>query len=319
MFVSAYGVYLPRKRISVDDIAKFAGTKNRTGISELAVPGLDDDSISMAINSARIALDEFNIKPEEIDAVVFGTNTNPYSNKSVAPIIVEALELNDDVQTFELSCGIRTGIRSLILGYMLSRTFKNILCITSESSRIDKAQIMDVLPSSGSVAFVISQNGFANIKNPISFNREFLDLWSRNGREYFFDRRSLRHTYDESFDELFRRIGGNDYDTLIIYVPDISTGLRLLKQMKIEQEKVAKGMVLPLVGNTFSVSPLLGLTKAFEDGARNILIACCGSGGGDAVTIEVKNFTKTKLFYQQLNDKQKIGVYEFLNLMEVCV
>ncbi len=317
MHISAYGVYIPRKRIKVDDFAAFIGEKNRSGVIELAVPAQDDDAISMAINSAKIALSEFNVNPKDIDAVVFGTNTSPYSNKSTIPILIEALGLSDNVQTFELSCGMRTGLKSLILADILAKTFQNVLCVVSECFRITRKQILDLLPSSGSVAYVISQNGFADLKHVASFNKEFLDMWSFNSQEYFFDRRSLRYTYEDVYTELFRRIGDVNCDTLIAFVPDISTGARLLKRLKIDQEKVKKGLTIPLIGNMFSVTPLLGLAKALEDGGRRVLVTCCGGGGGDALIVDVEKVPKVKVFYQQLNDRHYISTYEFLNLMEV--
>lgn len=316
MYISAYGAYIPRKRIKMSDFASFVG-KRSAGAVELAVPSQDDDSVSLAVNSAKNALDGSNIDPKDIDAIVFGTTTSPYLNKSTIPIIVEGLGLNDEVQTFELCGGIRTGMRSLLLAETLAKNFQNVLCVVSECIRVDRNQILDLLPSAGSVSFVVSQNGFAEIRHLASFCKEFLDIWSTNNQEFLFDRRSLRYTYEEAYSELFNRIENENYDTLIAFAPDVSTGARIIKKLKIDQEKVARGAVMPLIGNMFSVTPLLGLVKALEEGGKRILVTCCGSGGGDAVMVDVKSAPDVKVFYQQLNDRKHISVSEFLNLMEV--
>ncbi len=318
MFISAYGVYIPRKRVKVDELVKYVtGFDISLGVSELAVPALDDDSVSMAINSAKSAIEEFSVDPESIDALVFGTNTNPYVNKGLASIIIEALDLRDDIQTFELSCGLRTGIKTLVLGDMLLRSFKNVLCVTSECVRVKVGEsIAELIPSSGSASFVLSQNGgFASMKHLATFNREFLDIWSCDGREYFFDRRSIRHTYERAFAELMERVGNVEYDTLVAQVPNTYIGMKLLRKMGVGMEKVMKGMTLTMLGNMFSVSPLIGIAKAFEDGASKIVVASCGSGGGDALAIDVAEQPEKKIFYQQFNDREYIDMREFLRLM----
>ena len=73
--IIGYGAQIPRRRIKVEEIAKVWGAdapsyKQGLGLREKSVPGLDEDSITLAVGAARNALARAQIDPQDIGAVV---------------------------------------------------------------------------------------------------------------------------------------------------------------------------------------------------------------------------------------------------------
>jgi hydroxymethylglutaryl-CoA synthase len=79
--IITYGVYIPRYRIKVEEIAKVWGANasditGGLGVFEKSVPDLDEDTATIAVEAARNALLRRHIDPEKIGAVYVGSESN---------------------------------------------------------------------------------------------------------------------------------------------------------------------------------------------------------------------------------------------------
>ena len=68
--IITYGVYIPRYRIKVEEIAKVWGANasditGGLGVFEKSVPDLDEDTATIAVEAARNALSEAGYRPGE--------------------------------------------------------------------------------------------------------------------------------------------------------------------------------------------------------------------------------------------------------------
>ena len=77
---------------ALEDIAWDAYAKGRKApITEKAVPGLDEDVITMSIEAARNALARAEVDPSEIRAVWVGSESHPYAVKPTSTVVAEAI------------------------------------------------------------------------------------------------------------------------------------------------------------------------------------------------------------------------------------
>ena len=65
--IVGYGAYVPRYRLPAKEVARiWTGGKGGLPIKEKAVPGLDEDVITMSIEAARNAMKRAQIDPTEL-------------------------------------------------------------------------------------------------------------------------------------------------------------------------------------------------------------------------------------------------------------
>ena len=94
--IITYGVYIPRYRIKVEEIARVwnanaADISGGLGVFEKSVPDLDEDAATIAVEAARNALLRRKINPKDIGAVFVGSESHPYAVKPTACTVGEAI------------------------------------------------------------------------------------------------------------------------------------------------------------------------------------------------------------------------------------
>ncbi|MEW6094093.1 MAG: hydroxymethylglutaryl-CoA synthase, partial [Chloroflexota bacterium] len=81
--IIGYGAYVPRYRLPAREVARIwtGGRASGLPIKEKAVPGLDEDVITMSLEAVRNAMKRAGIDPAEIRAVWIGSESHPYAVK----------------------------------------------------------------------------------------------------------------------------------------------------------------------------------------------------------------------------------------------
>ena len=79
--IVGYGAYIPRNRITVEEIAKVWGAdapsyKRGLMLEEKSVPSPDQDTITMSVEASKNALKRANINPLEIGALYIGSESH---------------------------------------------------------------------------------------------------------------------------------------------------------------------------------------------------------------------------------------------------
>lgn len=89
--IIGYGAYVPRFRLPAKEVARvWTGKTGGLPIKEKAVPGLDEDVITMSIEAARNAMARAQIDPTELRAVWVGSESHPYAVKPTSTLVAEA-------------------------------------------------------------------------------------------------------------------------------------------------------------------------------------------------------------------------------------
>ena len=88
--IVGYGAYVPRYRLPAREVARvWTGGKGGLPIKEKAVPGLDEDVITMSIEAARNAMKRAQIDPTELRAVWVGSESHPYAVKPTSTLVAD--------------------------------------------------------------------------------------------------------------------------------------------------------------------------------------------------------------------------------------
>ncbi|MDB4835169.1 ketoacyl-ACP synthase III [Cyclobacteriaceae bacterium] len=168
--IAAVGHYTPEKTVTNNHLSKIMNTSDewiseRTGIKErhYMTEGVDTTS-NMGTKAARIALERANLKPEDIDLIVFATLSPDYYFPGSGVLTLRELGLkNTPTLDIRQQCaGFIYGL-SVADQFIKTGMYKNILLIGSEiQSKLlehsDRGRNVSVLFGDGAGAVILTQS-----------------------------------------------------------------------------------------------------------------------------------------------------------------
>ncbi len=190
--ILSWSAYLPYRRLDRTQIAPFVGQGGGKGTRTVA--SFDEDSTTMAVEAARLALRGRDLVPAQL---LFATSFPAYADKSNASAIHAALRLPAPVPAFDLGSSVRAAAGGLLLG--LSGSVDTALVVS--------ADVRTGLPGSGeesaggdaAAAFVVGDDSagpvVAEFLGSASVTEEFVERWRAPG-----DLRT--RVWDEKFSEI---------------------------------------------------------------------------------------------------------------------
>jgi 3-oxoacyl-[acyl-carrier-protein] synthase-3 len=104
------GIYLPEAVLTNQDLEKLVDTTDawiveRSGIRERRIAAPEEDSVTMAVNAGRQALEAAGIAPEQLSYIILGTNTPAHFFPAGAIRVQEELGLGGKAAAFDLQAG----------------------------------------------------------------------------------------------------------------------------------------------------------------------------------------------------------------------
>lgn len=103
--ILGYGAHVPRHRLDRAAISEALGVQGGKG--SRAVAGFDEDTVSMGVEAARVALRGL---PGPIDALCFSTVEPPYSDRTNATTVHAALDLPATVPVSDRNGSVRSAV-----------------------------------------------------------------------------------------------------------------------------------------------------------------------------------------------------------------
>jgi hydroxymethylglutaryl-CoA synthase len=304
--IVSYGVYIPRYRIKVEEIAKVWGANANSIIDglmvyEKSVPDMDEDTITIAVEAARHAINRAGINPEKIEAIYTGSESHPYAVKPSSTVVAEAVGATPDLTLadFEFACKAGTAAIQTCMGMVDSDMIELGMAIGSDVSQGAPGDALEYTAAAGGVAYIIGKkNLIANIESTYSFTTDTPDFWRREGMPY--PEHGGRFTGEPGYFKhvtsaaqgLMKRMGTkpSDYDYAVFHQPNGKFPTRVAKMLGFTNEQIKPGLVVPRLGNTYSGSCMMGLAATLDIAKPEdrIFMTSFGSGAGsDAFSFEV--------------------------------
>ncbi|NCP85798.1 MAG: hydroxymethylglutaryl-CoA synthase [Anaerolineae bacterium CG_4_9_14_3_um_filter_57_17] len=301
--ITGYGAYVPRYRIPAREIARvWAGGKGGLPIKEKAVPGLDEDVITMSIEAARNAMARAQIDPQELRAVWVGSESHPYAVKPTSTVVAEAIGAVPHIQAGDWEFACKAGTEAIVaaIGFVGSGMAEYALAIGMDTAQGKPGDALEYTAAAGGAAFVLgpAENGLATINATYSYVTDTPDFWRREYQKY--PEHGVRFTGEPAYFQhilsssrtLMEELGvsAKDYRWAVFHQPNAKFPQRAAQMLGFTPEQTAPGLLSPVIGNTYSGASIIGLTAILdiaEPGDR-ILLASFGSGAGsDAMDITV--------------------------------
>ncbi len=311
--VHGWGAYIPIYRLPMAEIARIWGWHPEQykglAVDEKAVAGPDEDSLTMGYEAARNAIARAQVRPREIEAVFFGTESKPYAVKPSATIIAEALGITPMTMASDLEFACRAaseGMRALT-GMVSSGLIKYGLVIGSDTAQANPGDVLEFTAASGAAAFVVGpeKGAAAIIEDSATFVTDTPDFWRRSGEPYplhgegFTGEPAYFYHIESAVKALFERTGlrPSDFKYAIFHQPNGKFPVKVGQDLGFTLDQLKEGLVTPMIGNTYNASALMGFAKVLDKAkpGDRILLAPFGSGAGsDAYSILVTDAVETK-------------------------
>jgi len=316
-YIKATGRYLPPRVIKNTDLEKLMDTsdewiRTRTGIEERRFVEEGMGNYEMAYYASVEALKKANMKPEEIDLIIFATLSPDYTFPGSGVLLQDKLGLETTP-----ALDIRTQCTGFIYGlsiadqYIRTGTYKNILLVGSEihSTGLDLStggRDVAVLFGDGAGAAIISatdeergvlsthlhsQGKYAKelwIEAPGSiYHPRITHQMIDEGRHYpkMNGRAVFKHAIQRMVEAVYEALNANnfkisDIDLLITHQANLRISKAVQEYLNLPDEKVYNNIMK--YGNTTAASIPIALDEAIEKGIlkEGMLVCLTAFGSG---------------------------------------
>ncbi len=301
--IVGYGAYVPRYRLPASEVSRvWTGGKGGTPVKEKAVPGLDEDVITMSIEASRNALARAGISAELLRAIWIGSESHPYAVKPSATVVAEAIGASTHIQAgdWEFACKAGTEAMVAATGLVGSGMADYALAVGMDTAQGQPGDALEYTAAAGGAAFVLgpAEQSLAVIEASYSFVTDTPDFWRRADAKY--PSHGQRFTGEPAYfkhistagSTLMEQMGTTaaDYTYAVFHQPNTKFPQRAAEMLGFTPEQIKPGLLVPVIGNTYAGAALIGLTATLDvakPGDR-ILVVSFGSGAGsDAFSIHV--------------------------------
>ena len=301
--IVGYGAYVPRYRIKAAEIARVWGAGDGgLPIDEKAVPGLDEDVISMSIEAARNALLRAQIDPQELGAVWVGSESHPYAVKPSSTVVAEALGATPLVSAgdWQFACKAGTEAMQAGVGYIGSGMVNYALAIGADTAQGRPSDALEYTAGAGAAAFILgrAEESVAILEASLSYVTDTPDFWRRpyqhypeHGNRFTGDPAYFHHSVTAA-ERLLAQMGRTpaDYAWAVFHQPNVKFPTKAATTVGFKPEQIAPGLLVGSIGNTYAAASPIGLTAILDvakPGERILLVSFGSGAGSDAMSFVV--------------------------------
>jgi hydroxymethylglutaryl-CoA synthase len=302
--IIGYGAYVPRYRLPATEVSRiWTDGEGGVPIKEKAVPGMDEDVVTMSIEAARNALRRAGIDPSQLRAVWVGSESHPYAVKPSSTLVAEAIGAVPHVQAADWEFACKAGTEAMVaaMGFVGSQMADYALAIGMDTAQGRPGDALEYTAGAGGAAYIIgpAENALAEILYSYSYVTDTPDFWRREYQKYpehgqrFTGEPAYFKHITEAATALLEMSGTTpaDYQYAVFHQPNTKFPQRVASQLGFSKEQIAPGLLVPVIGNTYAGAAMIGLTATLDvaqPGDRILLVSFGSGAGSDAFAIEVK-------------------------------
>lgn len=301
--IIGYGAYVPRYRLPAREVAR-VWNEGAAGlpIKEKAVPGLDEDVITMSVEAARNAMARAAVPPDEIRAVWVGSESHPYAVKPTSTLVAEAIGAAPHVQAADMEFACKAGTEAMVaaIGLVGSGMARYALAIGMDTAQGKPGDALEYTAGAGGAAFLLgpAEESLATLDGSFSYVTDTPDFWRReyqrypeHGQRFTGEPAYFKHI-TEAAQALMAAKGttAKDYRYAVFHQPNTKFPQKVAAMLGFNKEQIAPGLLVPIIGNTYAGAAIIGLTATFdmaEPGDRILMVSFGSGAGSDAFDITV--------------------------------
>lgn len=320
--IVSYGTYIPKYRVRIAEIAEFwqrdgGSVVKALGLEEKSVPAIDEDSVSLAVESAYIALINNPNSLKKIEAVLIGSESHPYAVKPTSTTVAEILGISKNYlgADTQFACKAGTAALQLVAGLIESGQIKEGLAIGSDTAQARPGDALEYTAASAAGAFILGkENIIARIVDFTSYSTNTPDFWRRDGQKYpshggrftgepaYFD-----HVISASMNLLNKsKLKPSDFTYAVFHMPNSKFPKDVAKRLGFSKDQLQKGLIVESIGNPYSASSFVGLAAVLDIAKPGQKIFVCSYGSGSGSDSFIFEITENILKYQ-INNKNKVA------------
>ncbi|MCL5675527.1 MAG: hydroxymethylglutaryl-CoA synthase [Patescibacteria group bacterium] len=334
--IVGYGVYIPKGRIKTSEIARVwkkeaSDLEHSLGVLEKAVAAIDEDAVTLATQAGKDAIFMSGVNPQEIEAMLVGSESHPYAVNPSSTIVAEALGFSNSYLAADLEFACKAGTAGLIFvaGLVEAGKISLGMAIGSDTAQAKPHDVLEYTAGAGAGAYLLgTKNILANILDYTSFSSDTPDFWRREGMRYpshggRFTGEPAYYTHILGAAEALltkTKTKPSDYDYCVFHSPNGKFPQAIYSRLGFTPEQFKPGFIVDKIGNPYSASSLLSLASVLEIAKpkQKIFLVSYGSGAGsDAFALETTNLlpkarTKTKQISWFINNKNYLDYIQLL-------
>src|SRR5487761_1685572 len=311
--IEGYGAYIPCYRLPTAEISRVWHGGGSGANREKSVASSDEDTTTMAVEAARVALNMAGVGTN-VGAIFVGTESKVYAVKPTSTVVAQALGCHSVLAAdFEFACKAGTEAMQVISGLVGSGMIEHGLACAIDTAQGRPGDELEFTAASGGAAYVIgraSRNSIAKILGSVTYVSDTGDFWRRQGEQYprhlsrFTGEPAYFHHVETAVRNLFAEfnVKPSDFEYAVFHQPNPRFPEEAATRLGFTMKQIETGLLNPVIGNTYSGSSPLGLAAVLDvakTGDR-ILLCSFGSGAGsDAFIIEAQ---------ERLAERRKQGI-----------
>ena len=215
------------------------------------------------------------------------------------PTLWQTMTRRFDPMTGFLS--IRRGpIRLAAIGLVGSSMADYALAIGMDTAQGRPGDALEYAAAAGGAAYLLgpTDDSLAIIESSYSYVSDTPDFWRRAYQKY--PEHGQRFTGEPAY---FKHITSaaetylqatqttaQDYTYAVFHQPNTKFPTRVARSLGFTQEQIAPGLLLPMIGNTYSGAAIIGLTAILDvaqPGDRILMVSFGSGAGSDAIGLRV--------------------------------
>lgn len=343
--IISYGIALPYKRLKVDEIIELwhnmhlEDVKVKMGVLERGVLAQDEDANTLAVQSLKEA---FSMVPaaDKVEALYYGTCTNPYDSRPSGTMIAEAADQSYTVKCADIQFSTKSGTAALIsAAAMVCAGFAQKAAAIGADTinrHVAPGDIQEPCASCGAGTVIVgSEDVIATIDMIESYCSDLSDSFRLEGERYIrmgmFDQPSMlevglyAHTIPAAKAAMEKAgLKPQDFAFGVFQQASPAMAYGIGHRLGFTDAQIAPSIFADRIGNTGSASVLIGLAKALEQakaGDKILLVSYGFGAGADAIVLTVTELaekyrkqTKTveeHLAYKTMVDYKTAMKYEY--------
>lgn len=318
--IVSYGAYIPLYRLSLGDIAD-AWQKDAKeilsslGIKQKSVSSVDEDAVTLAVESSIRALSCVKIPADHIQTVFVGSESHPYAVNPTATIVGEFLGIGNNYLAADMQFACKAGSAGMqaIAGLIDSSHITLGLAVGSDTAQSQPHDALEYTSAAASVSYLLGDTStysvIVELEAFTSYSSDTPDFWRRDGIRY--PTHAGRFTGEPAYfahvlsstKKILEKtaLTPQDITYCVFHMPNGKFPRDAAKRMGFSHEQLSPSLTIDSIGNPYSASSLLGFASVLDTakpGDRILLVSYGSGAGSDAfvwkVTEQITTYRKRK-------------------------